>query len=711
MAKRKVGTQPTEERTEAPVQDDKATARQAAFDKGLGKPPEQTEQDKQAALMALLASRQGMQQPAQGVPGAMMPAGAGAAPMGLADPQAAQPRLINRVGEEQVAKGMQILRKYKAGKARLEARIIAAQQWWRLRNWEEIEHKKGQQGSSDAKSSTAWLWNCIVGKHADAMDSFPEPLILPRAMDDKQEAEKLSKIVPVVMQLNGFEQTYSDAQWQKMQEGTACYGVYWDKDKLNGLGDITIQQVSALNLFWEPGVSDIQDSRNVFHVTLEDNDALEQQYPQLAGQLKTSALTLNKYKYDDHVDTSNKSLVVDWYYHRHDGGRKTLHYIKFVGKHVLYATESDPDLAERGLYDDGEYPFVLDTLYPVEGSPCGYGMVDIGKDTQKDIDMISQALVTNAVMAATPRFFSRKDGGINEAEFADWRVPIVHCNGNLGQDSLQQIVVNPFPGNSVSMLQQKIDELKFVTGNTDVNNGGVPSGVTAASAIAALKEDAGRTSKDSNLSAYRSYRKIVIMVVERIRQFYDLPRQFRITGAHGEEQFVSYSNAGIVPQAQGMAFGADMGYRKPVFDIEVRAQRETAYSRQSLNELAIQLYGMGIFNPQGAEQSMMLLDMMDFKGKDELQQKIQQNAIMQQMLLQYQQIALALAQEHDPAMAEQLAQMIMQSEGGMVQSAGGLPNAASVRNAADAAGGEGEAPKPANVQKAEQRVADATRPG
>jgi len=513
------------------------------------------------------------------------------------------------------------------------------------------------------------------------------------------------------MALNDFEQTYSDAQWQKMQEGTACYGVFWDKSKLNGLGDIAIQQISLLNLFWEPGISDIQDSRNVFYVRLEDNDALEQQYPELVGQLKTSSLTLNKYKYDDNVDTSNKSLVVDWYYHRYDGGHKTLQYIKFVGHHVLYATEDDPELSQRGLYDDADYPFVLDVLYPVEGSPCGYGMVDIGKDTQRDIDLLNQAMVTNAVMAATARFFARKDSGINEEEFADWTKPIVHTNGNLGQDALQQIMVAAFPGAATNMLQQKIDELKFVTGNTDVNNGGVPSGVTAASAIAALKEDSGRASKDANLAAYRAYRRLVNMVVERIRQFYDLPRQFRITGAHGEEQFVTFSNAGIVPQPQGMAFGADMGYRKPVFDIEVRAQRETAYSRQSLNELAIQLYGMGIFDPMGAEQSMMLLDMMDFKGKDELCQKIQQNAIMQQMLLQYQQIALALAKEHDPAMAEQLANMIMQSQGGMVQAQNGLPNAAQVNNAARAAGGEQEPKKPANVQRAEQRAADASRPG
>ena len=157
--------------------------------------------------------------------------------------------------------------------------------------------------------------------------------------DDKEEAERLSSIIPVVLQINGFEQTYSDCAWQKMLEGTGAYGVFWDKDKLNGLGDITIRKVNMLNLFWEPGICDLQDSQNVFHVALMDNDVLEGMYPQLRGNLKdTKGISLQKYKYDDNVDTSNKSLVVDWYYHTYDGGKKLLQYVKFVGKTVLYAS-------------------------------------------------------------------------------------------------------------------------------------------------------------------------------------------------------------------------------------------------------------------------------------------------------------------------------------------------------------------------------------
>ncbi len=619
-------------------------------------------------------------------------------------------RYQSRITKEILSEAMMTLRKYKQGKASVDRRVIDAQQWWKLRNWEQIEAQKDAYGSHSAKSNTAWLWNCIVGKHADTIDSFPEPIILPRMEDDKAEAKKLSDIVPVVMAINGFEQTYNDVAWQKMTEGTGVYGVFWDKDKLNGLGDISIRKVNLLNLFWEPGVSDIQDSKNLFSVALMDNGTLQQMYPQLVGKHLGNNKFVSEYRYDDTVDTTDKSLVVDWYYHGYQGNRKTLHYCKFVGDYVLYATEDDPELAQRGLYDDAQYPFVLDPLFPVEGSPAGFGYIHVGKDTQKDIDLISQAVVTNAVVSATPRFFVRKDGAINEKEYADTTKPFVHVNGNLGQDSIVPVTPPTLPGNVIDVMQGKVEELKFITGNTDINNGGVPSGVTAASAIAALKEDSGRSSKDSNKAAYRAYARIVTMVIERIRQFYDMPRQFRIMGQGGAESFVSYTNAGLVAQPQGMEFGVDMGYRLPAFDVDVRAQRENAYTRASQNELAIQLYQLGVFNPQLADQSLMMLDMMDFKGRDEIRMKVQQMGTMVQALQQIAGIASQLAMRLGD---QQTAMMIQQVAGQVVGAGGALPASGGGKMTmpeGDAAGASVQPEKHPYVKRAEEQSANASRP-
>ena len=625
-------------------------------------------------------------------------------------------RLMNR---QRLNEATKLLLQYKAGKASVDRRVIRAQQWWKLRNWEQIEANRGTKGATvRAKSNTGWLWNCIVGKHADAIDAYPEPVILPREEGDKPEAEKLSKIVPVVMEMNGFEQTYNDAAWQKMQEGTAVYGTFWDPDKLNGLGDISIKKENILNLFWEPNVTNIQDSRNVFYCTLVDKDILVQQHPELEGQLKVNKLSLEKYRTDDNVDLSKKAVLIDWYYHTYDGPRKILQYCQYVDEYCLYSSEEESrdDPEYRGYYQHGKYPFVLSPLFPVEGSPAGYGYIDIAKDTQSDIDTLSQAMVQNAAARSTPRYFVKKDGSINEEEFADWSKPLIHCSGMLGQDSVRAVEVMAMGGDAHNMLQQKIDEIKFICGNTDVNNGGVPSGVTAASAIAALKEDSGRSSKDSTKAAYRAYRKIVIMVIERIRQFYDIPRQFRILGAQGQEEFVQYDNSHLQPQIIPNMPGDEPGMRIPMYDVEVRAQRENAYTKMSQNELALQFYDKGFFAPGNGDQALLCLEMMDFRNKEEVKKRIEQQGTMMQTLMKVGQIALMLAQKFQPEVAPKLTEALqgIQNQAGKApQPMGGGQQKPGRSDSVTAPADNTSAPNPNEnqlVRRARERSEEATRP-
>lgn len=625
------------------------------------------------------------------------------------------------IGEEQARKAMDTLQKYRQGKSALEARVIASEDWWRMRSWQRIQ--KGN--PEDDKWTSAWLFNVIMGKHADAIAAYPAPAIRPREPDDREEAAKLSSVLPVILEQNDFEEVYSDSQWTKLKQGTLIWHVKWDSSKLNGLGDISVQPVDILSFFWEPGVRDLQKSKNIFLTEMVDNDLLLAKYPELQGKLNSNPQIQQKYNTDDVISFDGKSMVVDWYYKKYQNGRQVLHFAKLVGDTVLQSTENDteqkydtltlPDgsivqqpagrpMAETGLYDDGEYPFVVDALFPVEGSIAGYGYIDVGKSTQEQIDRMNQAIVKNAIMTTTPRWFKRSDGSVNEQEFADWTKPFVHVDGNLGQDSLVPIQVNMLNSNYIAILQNKIEELKWTTGNTDVNNGETNSGVTAASAIAALQEASGRSSKDSTKSAYRAYARMIRMVIERIRQFYNLPRQFRIVGQRGAEQFVQYSNQGLQPQTLYGANGQPDGLRKPVFDIEVSAQKASEYTSMAQNELALQFFQLGFFNPQMVDQALSTLDMMDFDGKDSIIQKIQENADLQQRLIEWQQLALALADRYDPVMGEGLAQQILQ-EGGQA-----VPQA-SAAAAEKPEINTGEAQEPKIVENARKKSEESTQPG
>ena len=607
------------------------------------------------------------------------------------------------IGREQVQKAYLTLQRYKEGKANLERKIVENEQWYKLRHWECMRDK------SDAiQPTSAFLLNAILNKHADAMDNFPHCNVVAREPNDKIESEMLSSIIPVVLEQCDFEQTYSDVWDYKLKTGTGVYGVFWDKSKLNGLGDISIRKIDLINLFWESGITDIQRSRNLFHVELADNDLLIQTYPQLEGKLGNATMDVTRYVFDDKVDTTGKSLVCDWYYKKQVGTRTVLHYCKFVNDEVLYATENDPNMAERGWYDDGQYPFVFDTMYRMEGTPCAFGLVDIAKSAQEYIDRLNQAIMQNALSNTRPRHFIRTDGAVNEAEYADMTKDFIHVDGNLGQDSILPIQGKPLGDIYVKVLEGKIDELKEVVGNRDVSTGGTTGGATAASAIASMMEAGSKLSRDINKASYRAFRKVCLMVIERIRQFYDLPRCFRIMGANGAERYIQYSNANIQPQMQGIEMGIDMGYRLPLFDVSVSAEKESPYSRMSQNELMLQLYSAGFFAPQNADMALAVLDAMDFNQKEAVMQKIAQNGGMYQQMLMMQQQMLQLAQmvdrDHGTNLSEQMAAGLM---GGSVAPVDGdfAPQAGQTEALGGEEGGESHVTK-----KARQRVAESTSP-
>ena len=551
-----------------------------------------------------------------------------------------------RIGEKEIAAAIDTLTRYKQGKANLEKRIVEDELWWELRHWEVIRRSR-RDAAVHPDPSSAWLFNAILNKHADAMDNFPEPIVLPREMSDEASAKTLTSVLPVVLEYNEFEQVYSDDWWDKLKHGTAPYGVFWDPEAENGLGDIAVRDLDLLRLFWEPGITDIQDSRNLFIVDLVDEDLLEQRYPEHRGKLGGSVVDVKQYVYDDTVDVSHKSVVVDWYYKTKNAAGKTiLHYAKFVGTTLLFASENDPQYRETGWYEHGMYPVVFDVMFPEKGTPVGFGYVAICKDPQLYIDKLFSNILETSMMGTRKRYFVSSNTGINEEEFLDWSKPLVHVEGELDDRRLQEIVTQPLSDIYVTVAQLKIEEMKETAANRDVNSGSSGSGVTAAAAIAALQEAGNKASRDMIKASYRAYAKLCELCIELMRQFYTEERSFRITAPNGDYAFASMSNAGIQEQQIGLSSDGVPLYRRPVFDLKIKAQKTSPFSRMEQNERAKELYGLGFFNPERAQEALGALEMMDFEGIDKVREQVQQGQtllnICNQMSQQLDQMALLL---------------------------------------------------------------------
>ena len=525
------------------------------------------------------------------------------------------------ITDEDVKRAAEILSRYKAAKAALDSRVLENEKWFRLRHW------SGQRTDREReRKHSAWLFNSIVNKHADFMDQLPECTVLPREQGDENEAKRLTSVLPVVLERNHWHTVYSDAAYKKLKTGTSVISVLWDSTAEGGLGEIDIRSIDILNIFWEPGVRDIQRSRNIFVVDLVDNDILVADYPFLEGRLGKGS-DAAAFTYDPSVDTSQKSPVVDWYYKKKSGNRTILHYCKFVNGCLIYASENDPLYAERGWYDHGLYPFVFDPLFVEEGTPTGFGFIDIMKETQEEIDILSNEIIRNARLGSRKRYFTRVEGAVNEEEFADFNRDFVHVAGSsIGEESIREIGFTPLSSIYITVLNNKINELKETSGNRDFSQGGTLGGVTSGTAITALQEAGNKLSRDMINSTYEAFARVCSLAIELMRQFYTVPRYMRVTGETGDSQFSLYDNSFLKGSVTDSTFGADSVLRAPVFDVKVKPHKMNAYSRAAQNTDALNFYSMGFFDPEKAVQSLACMELIDIDNKEKIKSVIRENA-------------------------------------------------------------------------------------
>ncbi len=492
---------------------------------------------------------------------------------------------------------------YKEHKRAMDRRIIENNRWFKSRY--------GAGEMEIPEPTTPYIFNVIANKHADAMDNYPQPSILEREEADRPIAEALGKMLPLQMDLCGFKRTYSRAWWYKLKNGAACYGVFFNPTLRNNRGEIDIRKIDLLNLFWEPGITDIQDSKFVFVTALCDNDAMKEKYPMYADKF-SSGSSMDAQMYDDMDGVSpndvlrDKSLIVDCYYKKQRGDRHTVELIKFFDNVILDASE---DRGDNGLYDHGKYPLVMDVLYPDEDSPAGFGLVDIIKNPQMYIDKLDGIISKNAMISGKTRFMIKDNGGLNEYELTDLTKDIIHVAGSVGDENIRELQARPLHSFIMQHRKNKIDELKEVSGNLDFQQGSTTGGVTAYSAIVALQEAGEKLSRDMINESYEAYKQIISICIELIRQFYDEPRTYRVGETEGKAEYISFSNEGLRGKES----------RLPAeFDITISAEKNNPYSRITQNQTLTDLWKMGLFRKDTISESIMMLESLHLDGKEKL---------------------------------------------------------------------------------------------
>ena len=203
----------------------------------------------------------------------------------------------------------------------------------------------------------------------------------------------------------------------------------------------------------------------------------------------------------------------------------------------------------------------------------------------------------------------KDNGGLNEYELTDLSKDIIHVAGSVGDENIRELQTKPLHSFIMQHRRNKIDELKEISGNMDFQQGNTTGGVTAYSAIVALQQAGEKLSRDMIAESYEAYRKIIYFCIELIRQFYDEPRTYRIDKSDGNCEYISFSNSIM----------QDSGYRDSAeFDIVISAEKNNPYSRITQNQTITDLWNMGLFRKETAQESILMLESLHLDGKEKL---------------------------------------------------------------------------------------------
>lgn len=551
-----------------------------------------------------------------------------------------------KIKPEFLSKALTAMNQYRSDRESLLMRIRDNE-----RIYQALYSSTSEELKKNMKCDTSFIFSSIENAVADAAENYPMPNVLEREPYGADAADALSQLLPVLMKSSDFYRVYKKNARNKCKFGTAAYGVFYNDEKQN----VDIRSLNIPNILCDMHVDDIQDSSFLFITAMVENDVLKSEYPEHEGIFTGDAS-------EETINGTNKLLdrseVCDCYYKKADG---TLHMMKLCHGKILEATE-DMEGYEEGLYKHGKYPVVLDTLYQIPNCPFGFGMIDIGKGTQIEIDKLDAAITKNIMVNAAPRYMAKEGCGLKEDEMLDLEKAIVHYKTGDGASII------PIEGKEVNQFyithrENKKDELKEILANRDFQQGATSGGVTAASAIESLQQAGEKRSRSQLKDTYAAYKDVAYMVIELIRQFYYDERYYRTEDEYGHKSFIKFSNE-IMTKAQYQPDGS-WEYTPIEFDIEVVPQRDNPYTREAQNNTILTIFSSAL--TQNLDMMIIALKNMSFDNKEKLISDIQDYQKQQQAAQAQQAVQAQQPQQVPQGGADELIPVDISGENRMQQ--------------------------------------------
>ncbi|MBQ9832211.1 MAG: hypothetical protein IJO48_00615 [Clostridia bacterium] len=500
-----------------------------------------------------------------------------------------------------------------------EFREAYTAEWERLDNCERMYrgehwHDIPTDDAKEPRPVTPILHSTIENIRADLMDNYPEAIIT----SDKPEYDDLALILSSIIKENHIECRYSKEFSQLTHDltvgGYMIQETGYDETLNHGLGAAFIRHVDPRNIMFDPCCTNIQDSRAVFKFMPYPREWFESHYPDSASEMKEDVFRTNRLR-DDIInsrDTENILLIECWK-REYDASTATysIHMLKLAGGVLL---EDSRELKAEGYFSHGEYPFTVTPLFTRKGSCLGYGIVDMFKNAQLYSDKLDQIVMKNALMAAHNKLLVTGASGFDIDDLRDWSKE-VHRGENL--NGVTWFPTSPLPSYIIDFANAIRTSIKEESGANDFSRGMTSSGVTAASAIAALQEMSSKRSRMAIKAVHEAFSDAVRQELEIEREFSVFSRSITVEDEQGRTART------LSPDM--LFLNTELGNRIPLeFKVSVKVQRANMFSVAAHNELILQLANLSMITPDVA------LELLIFDGKAQalsLMRKKQENVL------------------------------------------------------------------------------------
>lgn len=364
----------------------------------------------------------------------------------------------------------------------------------------------------------------------------PKFQVLPRLEKDFNKSYRVQQALDYEWTRTKMDTLLPKAILPALKIGTSVIGLFWNGED-GKLGNIEPKLISAYNLFPDPSALTIEDADYMIYACYQNVGKIIRQFPEKAEELKMACKKPDKedliHGQDSTHFSANSILVIECYMRDYEmiteqieenGEKIEVRKMKYPkGRRIILAGDvllSD----EENPYRDGKFPFVTFKCYDLEDSFWGMGEVEQLIKPQKHADSLTNQIIDNAKLTANCQWVKDRNSGIEPGSLSNRPGLIVTKNAGTDVRREQPPSIPAYVQNTVEMLKRDIE---VISGVFDITRGERPASITSGVAINQLTQSAQSRIKLKMRYLENSLAELGSMWIQRIIQFWKLPRQLR----------------------------------------------------------------------------------------------------------------------------------------------------------------------------------------